>query len=96
MAPTLEPRDLNLSDLSINTSQEASSHEAPKSEPSSGAFRGPLSRVSAYQLPNLIVRDYLRKMEPVFRALDDLREKVTQHSPSTSCGPSAKCFTGLE
>jgi len=85
MAPVLDPQDLNLSNLSINTSQDASSNEISRSEPSSGAFRGPLSRMSAYQLPNLIVRDYLRKMEPVFRALDDLREKVIRYPCFTSC-----------
>lgn len=76
MAPVLEPLDFNISKLSINTSQGASSHASPKSEPSSGALTGPMSRLSAYNIPNTIVRDYLRKKEPVFRALDDLREKV--------------------
>ncbi len=96
MAPVLEPRDINISKLSINTSEDASSHEVPKSESSRLAFNGPLSRLSAYQLPNLIVRDYLRKQEPVFRALDDLREQVKHYLPSTSCALSSDCSTGLE
>ena len=81
MAPLLEPLDINISKLSINTGQDASSHEILKSQPSSGTLTGPLSRLSAYQLPNVIVRDYLRKKDAVFRALDDLREKVKHCSP---------------
>ena len=72
----LESRDLNVAKLSITTDQDSSGHEALASGVSSGAVKGPLSRLAAYQLPNLIVRDYLRKKEPVFRELDDLREKV--------------------
>ena len=81
MAPVLEPLDVNISKLSINTSQGASSYASRKSEPSSGTLTGPMSRLSAYSIPNTIVRDYLRKKEPIFRALDDLREQVRLYPP---------------
>ena len=76
MAPVLEPLALNLSKLSIDTSRDAPSPGGTGSEANSAAIKGPLSRLSAYQLPNMIVREYLREKEPVFRALDDLREAV--------------------
>ena len=76
MAPVLEPLDINISKLSINTSSDVSGTEAPNAGASSVVLRGPPSRLSAYLLPNMIVRDYLRKKEPVFCALDDLRETV--------------------
>ena len=78
MAPVLEPRDLKISKLTIDTSHGALSHEGLIPETSNTPITGPLSRLAAYQLPNMIVRDYLRKEEPVFRELDDLREKVLQ------------------
>ena len=86
MAPVLEPIDVNLSKLSINTSRDVSSPQTPKPEVASTAFNGPPSRLSAYLRPNLIVREHLRKIEPVFRALDDLRETVKQILSSTPRG----------